>query len=138
MQDDKAPHPIDIYVGKRVRMQRNYLKMSQTALADKLEVTFQQVQKYEKGTNRISASKLYQIAQSLGVTVSFFYEGLPVDGEKVSGLAEDGIATYVADFYATAESTKLNIAFARIGNSAIRRQIADLTKAVADETSETE
>lgn len=133
MVDDKNPDPIDIHVGKRVRMQRIVKKMSQEALGEKLGVTFQQVQKYEKATNRISASKLHQISTVLGVPVSFFYEGAPVEGETVSGLAEGDGAAYFADFYSTPESLKLNLAFKRITSAPLRRKTVELVNAMADQ-----
>jgi len=83
----KAPNPIDKHVGSRVRMRRMMLSMSQEKLGDALSLTFQQVQKYEKGTNRIGASRLQQIAHILQVPVSFFFEGAPHSGHG-TGMGE--------------------------------------------------
>lgn len=79
-----GPHPVDVHVGQRVRMRRNQIGMSQTNLADGLGITFQQVQKYERGSNRISTSKLYEIATALGTPITYFFEDLTLD-QKVVG-----------------------------------------------------
>src|ERR1700674_3906954 len=98
----KAPNPIDKHVGSRVRMRRMMLGMSQEKLGNALGLTFQQVQKYEKGANRIGASRLQQIAHILQVSVSFFFEGAPsVPGSTPSGMAEAPSPAYVSDFLAT-------------------------------------
>src|SRR5471032_790567 len=99
----KAPNPVDKYVGSRVRMRRMMLGMSQEKLGNSLGLTFQQVQKYEKGTNRIGASRLQQISQILQVPVSFFFEGAPAVASlvRLDGLAEAPSPTYVSDFLAT-------------------------------------
>ena len=81
----RNPNPIDVHVGNRVRMQRMLVGMSQEKLGEHLGLTFQQVQKYEKGSNRVSASKLYQMAQVLGVPVQFFYEDLPGSRSEANG-----------------------------------------------------
>src|SRR5665213_1876463 len=100
----KAPNPIDKHVGSRVRMRRMMLSMSQEKLGDALGLTFQQVQKYEKGTNRIGASRLQQIAHILQVPVSFFFEGAPASpGLSPSGMSEAPSPAYVPDFLATSE-----------------------------------
>src|ERR1041384_4005290 len=95
----KAPNPTDKHVGSRVRMRRMMLNMSQEKLGDSLGLTFQQVQKYEKGTNRIGASRLQQIAHILQVPVSFFFEGAPHSSGH-SGMGEAPSPAYVADFLA--------------------------------------
>ena len=97
----KAPNPIDKHVGSRVRMRRMMLSMSQEKLGDALGLTFQQVQKYEKGTNRIGASRLQAIANILQVPVSFFFEGAPHTPGQTSGLGEAPSPAYVSDFLAT-------------------------------------
>ena len=78
------PHPVDVHVGARVRLRRTLLGMTQTDLADALGLTFQQVQKYERGTNRISASRLYDMCRVLDVTVEFFFEDMPPDVAGIS------------------------------------------------------
>lgn len=76
MRNTKTPHPVDIHVGRRVKSRRALREMSQTALADKIGLTFQQLQKYESGANRISAGRLWDIAQTLDVSVAWFFEGI--------------------------------------------------------------
>src|ERR1043166_4006239 len=98
----KAPNLVDKHVGSRVRMRRMLISMSQEKLGAALGLTFQQVQKYEKGTNRIGASRLQQISNILQVPVAFFFEGAPeVPGGRAPGFKEAPSATYVADFLAT-------------------------------------
>ena len=96
----KTPNPIDKHVGSRVRMRRMMLNMSQEKLGDALNLTFQQVQKYEKGTNRIGASRLQQISGILSVPVSFFFEGAPHSGGHSGGMSEAPSPAYVSDFLA--------------------------------------
>jgi transcriptional regulator with XRE-family HTH domain len=127
----KAPNPIDKYVGSRVRMRRMMLGMSQEKLGDALGLTFQQVQKYEKGSNRIGASRLQQISQTLQVPVEFFFEGAPVLPSKTSGLEEAPSPSYVADFLATSEGLALTKAFMQIKSAKLRRRIVDLVEAMA-------
>ena len=111
----KAPNPIDKHVGSRVRMRRMMLSMSQEKLGDALGLTFQQVQKYEKGTNRIGASRLQQIAHFLQVPVSFFFEGAPaLSSGGLDGGAQAPSPAYVSDFLATADGLALTKAFMRI------------------------
>ena len=108
----KAPNPVDKYVGSRVRMRRIMLGMSQEKLGEALGLTFQQVQKYEKGTNRVGASRLQQISEILQVPVSFLFDGGPT-GSGADGFSEGASPTYVADFLATAEGLALTRAFTR-------------------------
>src|SRR6202165_963104 len=124
----KTPNPIDKHVGSRVRMRRMMLTMSQEKLGDALGLTFQQVQKYEKGTNRIGASRLQQISHILQVPVAFFFEGAPNihplgDGMSVS---EAPSPTYVSDFLATSDGLALTKAFMEIKEPKLRRRIVDL------------
>ena len=110
------------------------LNMSQEKLGDALGLTFQQVQKYEKGTNRIGASRLQQIANILQVPVSFFFEGAPhIPGSPTSGLSEAPSPAYVSDFLATSDGLSLTKAFMRIKNSKLRRRIVDLVEQIAGE-----
>ena len=129
----KAPNPIDKHVGARVRMRRMMLNMSQEKLGDALGLTFQQVQKYEKGTNRIGASRLQQISHILQVPVSFFFEGAPNVGGHSGGMSEAPSPAYVSDFLATSDGLALTKAFMRIKNSKLRRRIVDLVEQVAEE-----
>jgi transcriptional regulator with XRE-family HTH domain len=129
----KAPNPIDKHVGSRVRMRRMMLGMSQEKLGDALGLTFQQVQKYEKGTNRIGASRLQQISQILQVPVAFFFEGAPnvPSGTGRDSLHEAPSPAYVSDFLATSDGLALTKAFTRISDSKLRRRIVDLVEQIA-------
>ncbi|HKD24968.1 MAG TPA: helix-turn-helix transcriptional regulator [Xanthobacteraceae bacterium] len=129
----KAPNPIDKHVGSRVRMRRMMLGMSQEKLGDALALTFQQVQKYEKGTNRIGASRLQQISQILQVPVAFFFEGAPLlpEGAAPEGLQEAPSPAYVSDFLATSDGLSLTKAFMRIPDAKLRRRIVDLVQQIA-------
>jgi transcriptional regulator with XRE-family HTH domain len=129
----KAPNPIDKHVGSRVRMRRMMLNMSQEKLGDALGLTFQQVQKYEKGTNRIGASRLQQISHTLQVPVSFFFEGAPhVPGTgRAEGMGEAPSPAYVSEFLATSDGLALTKAFMRISDNKLRRRIVDLVEQIA-------
>src|SRR5579872_727780 len=127
----KAPNPIDKHVGSRVRMRRMMLSMSQEKLGGALGLTFQQVQKYEKGTNRIGASRLQQISQILQVPVAFFFEGAPNDQVPSDGLAEAPSPSYVSDFLATSDGLALTKAFMEIKEPRLRRRIVDLVEEIA-------
>jgi transcriptional regulator with XRE-family HTH domain len=127
----KAPNPIDRHVGSRVRMRRMMLAMSQEKLGDALGLTFQQVQKYEKGTNRIGASRLQQISHILQVPVAFFFEGAPNLHSSADGSKEAPSPAYVSDFLATSEGLSLTKAFMRIKQPKLRRRIVDLVEEIA-------
>jgi len=131
----KSPNPIDTHVGSRVRLRRTMMSMSQERLGEALGITFQQIQKYEKGTNRIGASRMQQISAALKVPVSFFFEDAPVQsGTVVTGMSEAGATSYVVDFLSSPEGIQLNRAFVRITNPAVRRKVVELVKTLADET----
>jgi transcriptional regulator with XRE-family HTH domain len=129
----KTPNPTDRHVGSRVRMRRMMLGMSQEKLGDALGLTFQQVQKYEKGTNRIGASRMQQIAHFLQVPVSFFFEGLPDLPAGPEGTAEAPSPSYISDFLATSDGLALTKAFMRIKDPKLRRRIVDLVSQIAGE-----
>ena len=133
MVPKKAPNPIDKHVGSRVRMRRMMLSMSQEKLGDALGLTFQQVQKYEKGTNRIGASRLQQISHILQVPVAFFFEGAPNLHSTPDGMKEAPSPAYVSDFLATSEGLALTKAFTRIKEPKLRRRIVDLVEEIAEE-----
>jgi len=128
----KVPNPIDKHVGSRVRMRRMMLGMSQEKLGDALRLTFQQVQKYEKGTNRIGASRLQQISYILQVPVSFFFEGAPAP-DVAGGIGEAPSPAYVSDFLSSSDGLRLVKAFMRIKQQNVRRRIVDLVEAMAGE-----
>jgi transcriptional regulator with XRE-family HTH domain len=127
----KAPDPVDRHVGHRVRIRRLLVGVSQEKLGDALGVTFQQVQKYEKGTNRISASRLQQIAEMLGVSIGFFYEGAPrQDGSVDDRPASDTIREEGHALFWTSQDLQLVKAFQKIGDSQVRRRIVGLVEAL--------
>ena len=110
----KNPNPIDVHVGARLRMRRVLQGMSQEKLGEKLDLTFQQVQKYEKGANRVSASRLYQIGEILKVPVDFFFDGLPDPSmsDTVGGFSESVSEAPLMDFLGSSEGIQLNKSFA--------------------------
>lgn len=126
----KAPNDVDRQVGSRVRMRRLLLGMSQEKLGDALGLTFQQVQKYEKGTNRISASRLQQIAQVLGVTIDFLY-GDAGRAEPPQGVADEPSPAYEAELL-TSDSLKLLRAYRQIKDRRVRRRLVDLAQTLAE------
>jgi transcriptional regulator with XRE-family HTH domain len=132
----RRPNPIDAHVGTRVRLRRMLLGMSQERLGEQLGLTFQQVQKYEKGVNRIGASRLFDMAQVLGVSIQYFYEDLPeqlASGSMAPGFAERPADSYAAEFLSTRDGLELNRAFVRIQDPRVRRSIVDLVRALAGE-----
>ena len=128
----KVPNPIDRHVGSRVRMRRMLAGVSQEKLGEALGLTFQQIQKYEKGSNRISASRLQQIAKMLDVPVAFFFDGAPTGDMPAGGFSDAASTSYVSDFLATSEGVQLAKAFVRIKSGRARRRIIDLTEALAE------
>ena len=129
----KVPNPVDRYVGSRVRMRRLMLGMSQEKLGDSLGLTFQQVQKYEKGSNRVSASRLQQIANVLQVSVPFFFEGAPHLPGHSGPTKESASPAYISDFLATSDGLALVKAYVRIKDSKLRRTIVALVEQIAGE-----
>jgi len=127
----KAPNPVDKYVGSRVRMRRIMLGMSQEKLGEALGLTFQQIQKYEKGTNRVGASRIQQISEILQVPVSFLFEGGPSGTHSTGGFSEGSSPSYVSDFLATSEGLALTRAFTRITDAKLRRSIVELVEQIA-------
>jgi transcriptional regulator with XRE-family HTH domain len=128
--------PMDAHVGARVRLRRMLLGLSQEKLGESLGLTFQQIQKYEKGVNRIGASRLYELAKVLNVPVGFFYEEAPSVAfgatGVISGMAEaGGQETYVVDFLSSREGLELNKAFIRITDPKVRRSVVDLVRSLA-------
>lgn len=136
MASKKAPNPIDIHVGSRVRLRRMMMSMSQEKLGEHLGITFQQIQKYEKGTNRIGASRLQHIATVLEVPVSFFFEDAPGTPEQAAGLVESKSENFVIDFLSSSEGLQLNRAFVQIKDPKVRRKVVDLVRAIAGENTD--
>jgi transcriptional regulator with XRE-family HTH domain len=127
----KAPDPVDVHVGKRVRMRRLMLDMSQGTLGEALNLTFQQVQKYEKGTNRVGASRLQQLSDILQVPVEFFFEGGPRPGKSPATRGKPVPTAFVSDFLATSDGLALTRAFTQIKDAKLRRSIVDLVERIA-------
>ncbi|MCD1634621.1 helix-turn-helix domain-containing protein [Martelella sp. FLE1502] len=133
-ENKKKPNPIDVHVGSRIRLRRTMLGMSQEKLGESLGITFQQIQKYEKGTNRVGASRLQNISTILNVPVSFFFEDAPGEqGVGAAGMAEASSSSYVVDFLSSSEGLQLNRAFVKINDAKVRRRLVDLVKSLAAE-----
>jgi transcriptional regulator with XRE-family HTH domain len=124
-----GPNPIDKHVGSRVRMRRMTIGLSQEKVAHALGLTFQQVQKYEKGTNRISSSRLHQLARILEVPIPFFFDGAPQQSARSQGKGES--PNYVNDFLATDDGLTLTKAFMQIEDAKLRRSIVHLVEQLA-------
>jgi len=127
----KSPNPVDKHVGSRVRLRRMMLGMSQEKLGDALGLTFQQVQKYEKGTNRIGASRLQHISHILQIPVPFFFEGAPHVPGQPEGIGEAPWPAYVSEFLATIDGLALTTAFMKIKEPRLRRGIVALVEEIA-------
>jgi len=130
----KKPNPIDAHVGSRVRLRRMLLGMSQERLGDSMGLTFQQVQKYEKGANRIGASRLYHISKILEVPVGFFFEDAPSieDGSSTPGMSEPESEAFILEFLNTREGLELNRAFTKIASAKVRKAVVELVRALGD------
>jgi transcriptional regulator with XRE-family HTH domain len=133
----KAPNPVDRHVGARVRARRVLVGMSQEKLGTSLGLTFQQVQKYEKGTNRIGASRLSQISKILTVPVAYFFEGAPLE-TGAGGFAEPEQSEFVVDILATPDGVALAKAFSRIKDPKVRRKIVELVAMMSDASAKEE
>lgn len=125
-----APNPVDRHVGQRMRMRRKALGISQEKLAASVGLTFQQIQKYERAANRVSASKLWEVAQTLNTSVSYFFEGL--DDTPPPNPGRD-LAPSIEDFLLTPDGIELASTFPRIRGGSVRRRVLDLVRAVAEE-----
>ena len=123
----KSPNPVDVHVGRRVRMRRMMLNLSQSDLGKKSGITFQQIQKYERGANRVSASRLLEFAKMLDVPVSFFFEGLALNGAKLKNPPED----LAQKLLATRDGIELTKAFVSIDDKALRQSIVNMIEEVA-------
>jgi transcriptional regulator with XRE-family HTH domain len=133
----KKPNPVDAHVGSRVRLRRMLLGMSQERLGESMGLTFQQVQKYEKGVNRIGASRLFQISKILDVPVQFFFEEAPYsgDGNAVRRMAEPDSEAFILEFLNSREGLELNRAFVKIGDAKVRKSVVDLVRALSGSSS---
>ena len=129
----KKPHPVDIHVGSRVRLRRMLIGMSQEKLGEKLGLTFQQVQKYEKGANRIGASRLFEISQILNVPVSHFFEDLPnMDENGKGGFSDTSSADFISQTLTSPEGLQIMRGFYSIRDTKVRRRLVDLVAALSD------
>ena len=129
---ERVPNPVDIHVGLQVRLRRKELKISQERLADQLGLTFQQVQKYERGANRISASKLYEIARALRVPIAWFFEGLsdPTAGH-IASIAEQ--PPFARSFLMSADGIDMANLFPRVQPRGGRRKLVELVRSLAEQ-----
>jgi transcriptional regulator with XRE-family HTH domain len=128
----ETPNPIDVRVGARLRLRRNMLGLSQEKLGEAIGLTFQQVQKYERGANRIGASRLHELSRVLDVPVTFFFDDTdPVRAPAMGGFAEPTVETVETDPLRKPETNELVRAYFSIEDGAVRRRLLDLTKALA-------
>ena len=128
---DRGPNPVDLHVGARIRMRRKLLGVSQEKLADQLGLTFQQVQKYERGANRVSASKLYEIARALQTSVAYFFDGLADTVDPGLELAEG--REFMNELVMTPEGLELASLFPKLKRGRVRLRVLDLVKALAED-----
>ncbi len=144
---DGSPNPIDVHVGSRIRLRRAILGLSQEKLAEELGITFQQVQKYERGLNRVGASRLWHLARVLGVSVNFFYDNFDEDTqEKMSvfssptmlSFAEDPAPIYERDILSRKDVLELVRHYIRINDPKIAKNVLDLVKSISSESSDKE
>jgi transcriptional regulator with XRE-family HTH domain len=132
----KQANPIDAQVGNRVRLRRMLIGMSQEKLGELLGLTFQQVQKYEKGVNRIGAGRLFEISRILGVPIDYFYEGVSGGHGGLAGFADSEAAPPVMEFIASGDGLQLSLSFMRIKDPKVKKRVLDLVKSLADDEAE--
>lgn len=130
----KQANPIDAQVGNRVRLRRMLIGMSQERLGELLGLTFQQVQKYEKGVNRIGAGRLFEVSRILGVGIDYFYEG--VNSQLAGGFTEGGSSPPVMEFVSSGEGLQLSLAFMKIKDPKLRKRVLDLVKQMSEDVAE--
>lgn len=128
---DRSPNPVDLHVGLRIRLRRKELGVSQEKLADSIGLTFQQVQKYERAANRVSASKLWEMARALRTSISYFFDGLGDAARNAQGEPESPPPAHA--FLLTPEGMELAAAFPKIRRARVRRRILDLVRAMTEE-----
>jgi transcriptional regulator with XRE-family HTH domain len=129
----KHANPVDAQVGSRVRLRRMLIGMSQERLGELLGLTFQQVQKYEKGVNRIGAGRLFDVARILGVPIDYFYESVSGQPAGSRSISEEEVAPPVLEFVSSGEGLQLSLAFMRIRDVKVRKRVLDLVRSLADE-----
>lgn len=130
----KQANPIDAQVGTRVRLRRMLIGMSQERLGELLGLTFQQVQKYEKGVNRIGAGRLFEVSRILGVGIDYFYEG--VNSQLAGGFTDGGSSPPVMEFVSSGEGLQLSLAFMKIKDPKLRKRVLDLVKQMSEDSAE--
>jgi transcriptional regulator with XRE-family HTH domain len=130
----KQANPIDAQVGNRLRLRRMMIGMSQERLGEMLGLTFQQVQKYEKGVNRIGAGRLFEVSRILGVPIQYFYESVTEQLAAGAGFAE-GETQPVLEFVSSGDGLQLSLAFMRIKDPKVRKRVLDLVKSLAEDGS---
>jgi transcriptional regulator with XRE-family HTH domain len=134
----RKPNPMDIHVGSRVRLRRMVIGMSQEKLGEKMGLTFQQIQKYEKGTNRIGASRLHQLSMIMDVPVGFFFEDAPAHANRHmaagAGFAESKTEAFLLDFLNSRDGLELNRAFVKITDPKVRKRVVELVRALSEDT----
>lgn len=131
-----TPHPVDIHVGRRLRLKRTFLGLSQEAVGKQIGVTFQQIQKYERGINRMGASRLYDFSKALGVQVSYFFDGFgdyANDESAMMWAAEPNAPVFEHDTMNNRETLEVMRAYYRIKNPALRKRVVELIKAMSVE-----
>lgn len=135
----RKPNPMDVHVGSRVRLRRMVIGMSQEKLGERMGLTFQQIQKYEKGTNRIGASRLFQLSQIMDVPVQFFFEDAPASmmgrpaNVSAAGFAESKTEAFLLDFLNSRDGLELNRAFVKITDPKVRKRVVELVRALSEE-----
>lgn len=135
------PNPVDVHVGSRVRLRRTLLGMSQEKLGEAIGLTFQQVQKYERGANRIGSSRLFDLSRVLDVPVSFFFDDMPNEvadrsPRNAGGMSEPAVESFDADPLAKRETLELVRAYYRISDPSVRKRLFDLAKALGNSAAE--
>lgn len=130
----RKPNPVDIHVGGRIRLRRMMSGLSQERLGEQMGLTFQQIQKYEKGANRVGASRLFQLAKVLEVPVSYFFDDLeqPETDHQATGFAEPRSQDFVLEFLNSREGLELNRAFVKIEDPKVRRRVIDLIRSLSE------
>lgn len=129
-ESKKQTSALDAFIGDKVKLRRSLLGMSQERLGELLGLTFQQVQKYEKGINRISAGRLFEVSVRLGCPITYFYDGLTLAGETSQGFAEENQNSEIMKFVTSTEGLQLATAFMQIKDSKVRKNMLDLLKSM--------
>lgn len=127
-----GPHPVDVHVGGRVKLRRLVLGLSQESLGNSLGLTFQQVQKYEKGVNRIGASRMFEISKLLEVPVQFFFEEFGDSQSSAHGFSEEAAADPVMGLLSSSEGIQLCRYFSGIKDPVVKKRVLDLVKSIAE------